>query len=144
MEELKFNDIFSNRLKYYLNINNMTQIELAKKIGVGTTSVSNWCKGLKTPRMDKVDAMCQIFNCRRTDLMEIPSDSHPEPLHPGSVSGDSAAFSQRPLSDAASALLDNFDRLNDFGKDKALDYVADLAEQDKYTQDTGHSGSAAG
>lgn len=37
-------------------------------------SVSNWCKGTKTPRMDKVDAMCKLFNCRRSDLMELKTD----------------------------------------------------------------------
>ncbi len=47
----------------------MTQIDLAKRLGVGTTSVYNWCNGIKTPRMDKVDAMCNIFHCNRSDLM---------------------------------------------------------------------------
>lgn len=48
----------------------MTQVELAKKLGVGTTSVYNWCNGIKTPRMNKVDAMCDLFHCRRSDLIE--------------------------------------------------------------------------
>ena len=48
----------------------MTQVELAKKLNVGTTSVYNWCNGIKTPRMDKVDAMCDLFKCSRSDLIE--------------------------------------------------------------------------
>jgi repressor LexA len=70
MSERKFNEIFSERLRYYLNKYNMTQLELSKRLGVGTTSVYNWCNGIKTPRMDKVDAMCKIFNCKRSDLIE--------------------------------------------------------------------------
>lgn len=70
MSEKDFNVIFSGQLRYYLNKYNMTQLELAKRLGVGTTSVYNWCNGIKTPRMDKVDAMCAIFNCKRSDLME--------------------------------------------------------------------------
>lgn len=70
MPEQEFNYIFSKRLRYYLNKYEMTQLELAKKLGVGTTSVYNWCNGIKTPRMDKVDAMCDLFHCRRSDLME--------------------------------------------------------------------------
>lgn len=70
MPEQEFNDIFSKRLRFYLNKYEMTQLELAKKLGVGTTSVYNWCNGIKTPRMDKVDAMCDLFHCRRSDLME--------------------------------------------------------------------------
>ena len=73
MSEKEFNAVFSNRLRYFLNKYDMTQNELAKRLGVGTTSVYNWCNGIKNPRMDKVDAMCEIFNCRRSDLMEEQS-----------------------------------------------------------------------
>lgn len=70
MPEQEFNAVFSKRLRYYLNKYGITQIELAKKLGVGTTSVYNWCNGIKTPRMDKVDMMCDLFHCNRSDLME--------------------------------------------------------------------------
>lgn len=70
MNENEFNKVFSKRLRYYLSKNDMTQLELSKRLGVGTTSVSNWCQGLKSPRMDKVDAMCDIFHCSRSDLIE--------------------------------------------------------------------------
>lgn len=69
MSEQEFNAIFSKRLRYYLNKCDMTQLQLSKRLGVGTTSVYNWCNGIKTPRMDKVDAMCAIFNCKRSDLI---------------------------------------------------------------------------
>ena len=70
MPEQDFNAVFSKRLRYYLSQNNMSQVELAKKLNVGTTSVYNWCNGIKTPRMDKVDAMCDLFKCSRSDLIE--------------------------------------------------------------------------
>lgn len=76
MPEQEFNAIFSKRLRYYLNQYGMTQVELAKKLGVGTTSVYNWCNGIKTPRMDKVDAMCDLFNCKRSDLMEDKTEDN--------------------------------------------------------------------
>ena len=75
MSEQEFNAVFSKNLRYYLNKNNMTQVELAKKLGVGTTSVYNWCNGIKTPRMDKVDAMCELFSCRRSDLIEDKTEN---------------------------------------------------------------------
>lgn len=76
MSEREFNAIFSERLRYYLNKYEMTQLELSKRLGVGTTSVYNWCNGIKTPRMDKVDAMCEIFHCKRSDLMEDNTDTN--------------------------------------------------------------------
>lgn len=70
MSDQEFNEIFSKRLKYYLGKKDMTQADLARLLGVSTQSVTNWCKGSKSPRMDKIDAMCNIFHCRRSDLME--------------------------------------------------------------------------
>lgn len=75
MSEADFNKVFSKKLNYYLTKYDMTQLELSKKLNVGTTSVSNWCRGIKSPRMDKVDAMCKIFNCKRSDLMEDKDES---------------------------------------------------------------------
>lgn len=79
MPEKEFNEVFSKRLRYYLDKFEMTQAELAKQIGVGTTSVYNWCNGIKTPRMDKVDAMCDLFQCKRSDLI---SETVPPELTP--------------------------------------------------------------
>lgn len=73
MSEQEFNVIFSKRLKYYLGKYDMTQSELAKRLGVSTQSVTNWCKAAKSPRMDKIDSMCEIFHCKRSDLMEEPT-----------------------------------------------------------------------
>ena len=70
MSEKEFNEIFSRRLRFYLSQNNMSQIELAKILGVSASSVSDWVNGRKSPRMNKVDTMCELFNCRRSDFLE--------------------------------------------------------------------------
>lgn len=67
--ETKFNQIFAFNLRKYLAENEMSQVALAQKLNVGTTSVYNWCNGIKIPRMDKVDSMCKIFGCKRSDLI---------------------------------------------------------------------------
>lgn len=66
----EINKIFARRLKYYLNMYDMSQKDLADKLSVSPTTVSNWALGIKSPRMGKVDAMCKIFNCKRSDLIE--------------------------------------------------------------------------
>ena len=75
MSENDFLRVFSARLRFYLNRDNMTQRELACRLGVGNTSVYNWVNGIKSPRMDKVDAMCKIFGCMRSDLMDETHDA---------------------------------------------------------------------
>lgn len=69
MSEQEFNKLFSKNLNFYLNKYELTQADLAKRLNVSTASVSNWCRGIKTPRIDKVDAMCEIFHINRSDLM---------------------------------------------------------------------------
>ena len=68
----KFNEIFSKRLLYYMNYYKMSQKALASKMNVSEATVSNWVKGVKSPRIDKVDKLCEVFNCRRVDLIEEP------------------------------------------------------------------------
>lgn len=75
MSEKEFNEIFSKNLRYRLERSEMTQKELAKLLGVGPTSVYNWLNAIKTPRMDKVDAMCNIFHCKRADLLTADSSA---------------------------------------------------------------------
>ena len=58
-----------NRLMEHRNV---TQLELAEYMNVSQATISNWCKGSKMPRMDKIDKLCQFFNVSRTELM----DSH--------------------------------------------------------------------
>lgn len=69
------NGTFARALIYYLAINEMKQNELAKKLGVGTSTVNDWVHGRKSPRMNKVDMMCELFGCRRSDFLEDKDES---------------------------------------------------------------------
>ena len=74
-EEKEVNRIFAKNLTRFLEDYSMTKAELAKRLGVSAQSVTSWTKGEKSPRMPKVDQMCEIFNCTRSDfLMEYEKD----------------------------------------------------------------------
>ena len=75
MSDHEFNEIFSKNLNYYLTTHNKTQVDLARFVGVSTAAVNTWCKGLKNPRMDKIDKICIFFQINRSDLMEIKSQT---------------------------------------------------------------------
>lgn len=47
-----------------------TQNDIATALNVSKSSVSLWFNGKSTPRMDKIDALCKLFNVRRSDIME--------------------------------------------------------------------------
>lgn len=75
MPESEINKIIAKNINKYLNSRNKTQVDLADYMGVSQATVSNWCKGIKTPRMDKIDKICVFFNCKRSDLMEEKEES---------------------------------------------------------------------
>lgn len=73
IDEKETQRIFSSNLKYYLKLNNKTQLDLANAIGVSNTTINNYVKGYNAPRMDKVDKICKYLGISRSDLIEDKS-----------------------------------------------------------------------
>ena len=63
-------NIFSNNLKYYMSINDVSQIEVANKIGVSPQTFNTWIQGIALPRMGKVQMLADYFGIRKSDLIE--------------------------------------------------------------------------
>ena len=70
MNEEKINKTIGNNITYYLKATGRSMTDLAKYLNVSQTSVSNWCKGVKIPRMDKIDKICSYFQVSRSDIMD--------------------------------------------------------------------------
>lgn len=66
---------FTDNLKRLLQERGITQAELAAYMEVSNTTISNWVKGYKVPRMDKVDKLCSFFKIKRSELLEQPPAS---------------------------------------------------------------------
>lgn len=125
MTENSFNAIFATNLRKYLSYYDMTQVDLSKRLGVGTTSVYNWCNGVKTPRMDKVDAMCRIFNCKRSDLISEHTND--------SLETDPAPVALR---EDEKQLLSMYNLLDAEDKAEVRGYTRGLMRSEKYTEDS--------
>lgn len=67
---------FTSNLNRFLRERGVTQAELAAHMQVSNTTVNNWVKGYKVPRMDKVDMLCDFFGVSRGALLE-PADDLP-------------------------------------------------------------------
>ena len=52
---------FSERLRESLRANNMTQVELAKKINMSQEIVNNYCTGRHEPSFDTLILICQVL-----------------------------------------------------------------------------------
>ena len=70
MKDDQIKNIFSKNLNRLLEEKGATQLELANYIGVSNTTVNNYVQGYNTPRMDKVDKICDFFGITRSELLE--------------------------------------------------------------------------
>lgn len=126
MTEKEFNKIFSDNLNYYMAKTGTSRGELANLLNVSVTSVANWCRGEKTPRMDKIDRMCTHFGIKRSDLMSE---------YPGAMIDTS--LSEDVLTASEERLLDDFRQLNQDGQDKVCEYTSDLVASGRYSFGSG-------
>ena len=65
-----YKKIFSKNLKYYMDLNSKNQMDLMNDLHLSSSTVSNWCTGLKLPRMDKVQMLADYFKINKSDLIE--------------------------------------------------------------------------
>lgn len=70
MSDDLYKEVFSKKLKYYMELNNKTQADLINDLGVSSSTISNWCTGLKLPRMGKIQMLADYFHINKSDLIE--------------------------------------------------------------------------
>ena len=92
---------FTDNLNRLLRVRGITQAELATYMEVSNTTVNNWVKGYKVPRMDKVDKLCSFFKIKRSELLEQSPASDDLPTL---TQRDSTAHSKRDMNDRAKFL----------------------------------------
>lgn len=68
MSEQELQRIVAENISNLLIWRKKTQSDLAKYMNVSRTTVSNWCSGIKLPRMDKVDKICGYFDINRSEM----------------------------------------------------------------------------
>lgn len=69
MSEQELNIIFAENLKRFIQRRGLSQADVSKSLGVSEATVSQWCSGKISPRMSKVDKLCELLQCTRTALM---------------------------------------------------------------------------
>lgn len=92
-------------------------------------------RAMNIPLNDLIDMVDenQPVNLVSSKSLDIPTNNEDFPIDVST-----------PLSPEESSLLDEYQKLNTVGRQKAREYIADLADNKKYTENTGSSASAAG
>lgn len=70
MSDIGNKEIFSKNLQWYIAKTGVTQKDVAKYIGVNPSSVNDWIKCKKYPRIDKIELAAKYFGILKSDLIE--------------------------------------------------------------------------
>lgn len=106
---------FTHNFKTYMEYYGITQLALSEKLNVSTASVSQWANGVTFPRIGKIDEMCEIFHCTRSDLIERRQTP--------------STIGRKTL---MNLVLSKLDTLNEEGLKKVITTIDDL--NDKYKE----------
>lgn len=75
MNTLVSMEVFSKRLKSYMEKSNITPARLAEITGVSYNCATSWLRGERYPRVGKLEIMADYFKCKKSDLIEESNDS---------------------------------------------------------------------
>ena len=78
MSNIGNKEIMAKNLRYYIERSGKTQKEICEIIGVPTSTLNNWMRGNKYPRIDKIEMLANLFGILKSDLIEEKTKEHKE------------------------------------------------------------------
>ena len=63
-------ELFAHNLNVYMEMYGYNQVTLGEAVDKANTTVAEWVHGRKFPRIDTLDKLCELFHCKRSDLLE--------------------------------------------------------------------------
>lgn len=103
-------ELFAHNLNVFMNRYGYTQVSLGEAVGNSNTTVNDWVHGRKFPRIDKLDKMCELFHCKRSDLLEKYTTD--ESIEEDAVNNQLNEFIAKLNKDGREHLLRYFEDMN--------------------------------
>ena len=115
-------DTIANRIKQGLEKRNMKQADLVDKTKIGKSSISTYISGAYEPKQKNIYKIAQALDVNEAWLMgyDVPMERE--------ISNNSTIN----FNDETNILFDNFNKLNELGKQEALKRVEELTYINKY------------
>ncbi len=63
-------ETMAKNIKYFMERNNVTAVEMSRVLGVPQSTVSYWLNAKTYPRIDKIEKMAKYFGVTKSDLVE--------------------------------------------------------------------------
>lgn len=126
------------RIKVARKKKGWTQVKLAKESGIIETTIRKYELGIQNPKVDNLQKLADALGVGLLELM-----SHKEQAFTGNAATDTALKGMRDMVAATELhqmvraekygnLEKAYDKLNDAGKRKVVEYAEDLAKVDEY------------
>ena len=61
--------IFSKKLNYYMQLNHKQQDDIVNDLNINKSTISTWCRGVKMPRVNAIQALADYFGVSITDFL---------------------------------------------------------------------------
>lgn len=74
MSNLGNKEIMAKNIRYYMELNRVTQTEICQALGFKMPTFSDWINAKTYPRIDKIEIMAQYFGIEKSDLVEDRSE----------------------------------------------------------------------
>jgi len=117
MDTKEYGKVIAKNLKRIAYEHQKTQADIARELNLTQSTVSSWMLGTRIPRMDKIDMLCNYFNCSRVEIMEENPTIHRE-----------------LVSDEERDLLRLFRALSVEGRAEALERIAEMSESKRWSR----------
>lgn len=113
----------SERLQEGMILRNLKQVDIVEKTGINKGALSSYLSGRYKPKQDNIYLLAKALDVSGAWLMgyDVPIERK--------------EFFSMQVSKKEKDLLVQFNTLNSSGQDKAIDYVADLADNPKYQKE---------
>lgn len=119
--------VFQTNLNSILSDKGMKQVDLAKRLGCTEATVSNWCLGIKHPRITMIDKIATALGVSTDDLLTDTSVSN-------EISSLNILNAVRSTyGDPACEMLKKFSRLDSVDQGKLIERINMLLENEKYS-----------
>lgn len=110
---------FGKNIRYLRKLKNMTQDDLAEKLGYKSfTTIQKWESGNSEPNLKKLKQLAEIFNVDIDNLAQIDLSKENN--------------NHNTKSNKDQKILRAFNQLNHEGQEKAISYTQDLVDSGKY------------
>ena len=109
--------VLQENLNYYIRNSQMSQKDIAEKLGVSKGAITNWLNGSNSPNMEVLANLCVLLGVKMSEMLSDRS-------------------STSDLSENEKKLLDNFKQLNEKGQNKLVRVSEFMLEDPDYLKES--------